>query len=492
MLPIRDISNIPNTPRRGKSTRISTKITDPLTPTKRQMEDPFTPRKKPSIDSTTSDSEQFGLLTPQSTPSKSRSPALVQSNTTGVKRLFTNCIYSQAKELFQRGSLNTSLTPYLVGREEECKVLSDFFINNIISSRSESLYVSGPPGSGKTAQISKLIKYIQGNPTQVQSKTFKIININCMVINNPASIFQEILCQIQSKLSLGGHGRKPTCSDLHQFLKNSDNKFDHVVVILDELDHLITKDQQVLFELFNLVSNEDLSTKMLLVGISNALDLTDKFLPRLKRNGINPKTLAFMPYTSDQIKLIIQTKLKELPQELFHPAAIQLCSKKAGAITGDLRKAFDICYKSIELVQLSSTQQDGTQKVMISHVAKICSNSFGNNTLTRLSNLNLLQKVVLCCLYKCEQQMTINGFYEFYKDYTLTKAGNLISVLNRGEFLEIISALESLAIINTSVSKTKTKCTNMDVGTKMVSMNIPHQDLLKSVGDIGVLQKLVH
>ena len=72
-------------------------------------------------------------------------------------------------------------------------------------------------------------------------------------------------------------------------------------------------------------------------------------------------------------------RLSNLKQEIFHPGAIQFCCKKSASISGDLRKAFDICYKSIELVERSCQGTDTINKVMIQHVAKICMTSFGNN-----------------------------------------------------------------------------------------------------------------
>lgn len=52
------------------------------------------------------------------------------------------------------------------------------------------------------------------------------------------------------------------------------------VVILDELDQLLSKHQQVLYSLFEWAAAP--GSKLILVGIANALDLTERFLPRLR------------------------------------------------------------------------------------------------------------------------------------------------------------------------------------------------------------------
>lgn len=50
--------------------------------------------------------------------------------------------------------------------------------------------------------------------------------------------------------------------------------------MLDEIDHLLTKDQDVLYKFFELASYPH--SRLALIGIANALDLTTRFLPRLQ------------------------------------------------------------------------------------------------------------------------------------------------------------------------------------------------------------------
>ena len=54
------------------------------------------------------------------------------------------------------------------------------------------------------------------------------------------------------------------------------------MVVLDEIDYLKTKDQDVLYKLFEWTSLPQ--SQLVLIGISNALDLTDRILPRLEEH----------------------------------------------------------------------------------------------------------------------------------------------------------------------------------------------------------------
>ena len=51
------------------------------------------------------------------------------------------------------------------------------------------------------------------------------------------------------------------------------------------------------------------------IGIANALDLTDRILPRLQaRPKCKPQLLNFAPYSKDQIANIIKDRLKKVTQ----------------------------------------------------------------------------------------------------------------------------------------------------------------------------------
>lgn len=61
------------------------------------------------------------------------------------------------------------------------------------------------------------------------------------------------------------------------------NSHHNSLLILDEIDQLVTSDNGVLYNLFEWATKKD--SRLVLIGIANALDLTDRFLPRLKAKG---------------------------------------------------------------------------------------------------------------------------------------------------------------------------------------------------------------
>lgn len=454
------------------------------------------------------------LATPPTSPEK-KSVVNIAGQIAGHARKLhlpsSESVYARAKALFQRGAKNSN-SDTLVGRESEAAAFSKFLTSSIAEKKCSSLYVSGPPGTGKTAQVNLTLDHLfKGQQGNVRDSTILVMRVNCMAISKPENIFHEIHSHVTGQSS----GRKKTFDDLYEQLLAGSGALTTLVVVLDEMDYLITKDQQVLFQLFHCASHlksSVLATKLVLVGISNALDLTDKFLPRLRSNGFNPESLQFLPYTGDQIKKVILSKLNSLGEEdkengpaatpLMHPAAVQLCCKKCAAVTGDLRKAFDICYKSFELVEQQARQKgdvdeltlQNAPKVTIGHVAKVCASTFGDNSLTKINNLNLLQKAVLCCVFSLEstsnKAFSVNELYDYYCKHTLDTVEDLLGRLNRGEFLEIVGALESTSSV-VLASRLKTCNTHVDTGNKIVRSNVSLADMEKSIKDVGVLRKIL-
>lgn len=83
------------------------------------------------------------------------------------------------------------------------------------------------------------------------------------------------------------------------------------MLILDEMDQLESKKQTLLYTIFEwpLIYKANL----VLVGIANALDLTDRILPRLEAKlDILPILINFPPYSREEICEILTARLKEV------------------------------------------------------------------------------------------------------------------------------------------------------------------------------------
>lgn len=352
-------------------------------------------------------------------------------------------VYHQAKQLFSR-----SADPgQLIGRDDERAQLHKFLERCTSSHPGGCLYVSGPPGTGKSAMVNRITEEIASG-----SEVIRKASINCMSIKSSKDLYITLLDQ------LGGDGdmeENDVVDSLQKLFLNKKGT-DVFLVVLDEVDHILTLDSQSLYRMFEWSLQP--TSRLTMVGIANALDLTDRFLPRLKSRNLKPELLPFLPYTAPQIKRIITERLKTLTPEgtapesipFFHPAAIELCSRKVASQTGDLRRAFEICRRALDLVEsetrlkhenemrdqllqqspsrkilgenrnfASGVQFPGIQqlqkslqhltvttapRVTIAHLNKVTAAAFSNGPSQRLKTLNLQQKAALCSLVAIEKR----------------------------------------------------------------------------------------
>ena len=167
-----------------------------------------------------------------------------------------------------------------------------------------------------------------------------------------------------------------------------------ILLVLDEVDQLESKDQAVLYTVFEWPALA--GSKLALVGIGNSLDLTERVLPRLQVSATyTPTLLHFPPYTKQQIKEILTRRITavEPDTELITPRALLFLAAKIAQQSGDIRRALDVSRQAFELVEKNSEVVD------IVHILKAL--NAGSHTMMNRSveGLPLLQKITLACLH---------------------------------------------------------------------------------------------
>jgi origin recognition complex subunit 1 len=67
------------------------------------------------------------------------------------------------------------------------------------------------------------------------------------------------------------------------------------------------------------------------------------------RSGLT--RITFPGYTHDQLMLIIQSRLEGVPGNIVHADAVQFAARKVAAVSGDARRALDICRRAVEIAE---------------------------------------------------------------------------------------------------------------------------------------------
>ena len=79
------------------------------------------------------------------------------------------------------------------------------------------------------------------------------------------------------------------------------------ILVADEMDLLVTRRQQLLYNLFDWPTHR--ASRLVILGIANTLD-SERLLPKISSRLGNNK-VVFKPYTADQLKKIVCSRLEE-------------------------------------------------------------------------------------------------------------------------------------------------------------------------------------
>ncbi|NXS52442.1 CDC6 protein, partial [Brachypteracias leptosomus] len=250
-----------------------------------------------------------------------------------------NC-YQQAKRV-----LHAAVPDRLHAREREMGTIRQFLQQHVCGHQPGSLYISGPPGTGKTACLSRVL--LDCKDELSGSKT---IVVNCMSLSSPQSVFPVLAQEL-------GLPSATSRDSVRRLEKQLTAKGPMVLLVLDELDQLESKGQDVLYTLFEWPRLPN--SRLVLVGLANALDLTDRGLSRLSACPAgSPRLLHFPPYTREQLSTILTDRLGQVAGDpVLDAAALQFCARKVSAVSGDARKALDVCRRAVEVVELEVRSQ---------------------------------------------------------------------------------------------------------------------------------------
>lgn len=213
---------------------------------------------------------------------------------------------------------------------------------------SQVLYISGMPGTGKTACVLEVIENVKR-----ETPAFLFVHVNAMRLATPAAVFNEI----HEKLPCGRcTNAMETRNDLQRFFAERRSPDPVILLLVDEVDLLVTPNQAVLYRLFDWLAYP--RARLVFVAISNTINLPERLLPRVA-SRFDIVRLDFEAYSKAQIYEILRTRLEGKDAlSAFHDNVLRLCSARVAAGSGDIRKALQVCRRAIEARQ-ANTEANG-------------------------------------------------------------------------------------------------------------------------------------
>ncbi|RUP45409.1 P-loop containing nucleoside triphosphate hydrolase protein [Jimgerdemannia flammicorona] len=245
--------------------------------------------------------------------------------------------YERARE-----RLHVSAVPHsLPCREEEFAEILGYLEGAI--EEGTGTYISGVPGTGKTATVHEVIRHLLSKAENGNVPPFQFVEINGMKLTEPSHAYTLLWEALAEKRMTANHALELLEK---QFSTPSPRRYP-CVVLMDELDLLVTKRQTVMYNFFEWPNRPH--SKLIVIAVANTMDLPERMLTNKVSSRLGLTRINFQPYTHHQLIKIIESRLEGI--DAFEKDAVQFAARKVSAVSGDARRALDICRRAVEIVE---------------------------------------------------------------------------------------------------------------------------------------------
>ncbi|KAL7035306.1 hypothetical protein ACKWTF_008315 [Chironomus riparius] len=249
-------------------------------------------------------------------------------------------------------------------REKEYMEIYSFLEASLTDKIGGCIYVSGVPGTGKTATTTAVIRALKAESEKGRINKFDFVEINGMRTTEPRKAYVEIHRQLTGKTVTAEQAYNLLDK---RFSTQTNRRGNNLTILLvDELDILCNKRQDVVYNLLNWPNMS--SSHLIVVTIANTMDLPERILMGKVTSRLGLTRLTFQPYSHKQLQEIVLSRLSGL--DCFNNDAIQLVARKVAALSGDARRALDICRRSSEIAETEAKEENKKAMVSMLHVQK--------------------------------------------------------------------------------------------------------------------------
>uniref|UniRef100_A0A0D3C891 Cdc6 C-terminal domain-containing protein n=1 Tax=Brassica oleracea var. oleracea TaxID=109376 RepID=A0A0D3C891_BRAOL len=196
-------------------------------------------------------------------------------------------------------------------------------------------------------------------------------------------------------------------------------------------------------------------------GVANAIDLADRFLPKLK--SLNCEKVS---------------TLKVLPYVAFQSNALELCARKVG----DMRKALSVCRSAIEIIEIDIRGSPGPESqgptpdnpvVRMDNISK----TFKSPVVDTIQTLPQHQQIIICSAAKAfrgsKKDATIGELNKLYLEICKSR---VISPAGITEFTNMCTVLNDQGILKFGQARGHK--------LKRVSLRVDESDITFALQDI--------
>jgi origin recognition complex subunit 1 len=266
--------------------------------------------------------------------------------------------FEKGATLLERDRERNEITSFLRG------AIQSAMKSETSGSKSPSLFIAGPPGTGKTVSVCSIIEKLRHEQIDGDLPYFDFFSLNGMEMRHPFDTyvkFWEMLSgTARERLAPGMAAAKLERYFSGHSVKNAPKR-PVVVLLLDEVDYLVTKKETVLYNFFDWPKRSFETPdcpRLIVIGISNTVDLPTK-LKASVRSRLGSARCDFKAYNVRDIVSILENKIQPDPSMyvVFEKDAILFAAKKVAAMSGDIRTALQTCKAAAEAVMVEAERR---------------------------------------------------------------------------------------------------------------------------------------
>lgn len=356
-------------------------------------------------------------------------PAPTFAETEAFKKLSP---FEQAKAL-----LHVSATPEVLPcRDTQRNLIKDLLGDAVLGQTGTCIYIHGVPGTGKTATVHSVVRELQQDEDM---DPFQFVEINGMKIADPTSAF-SLLWEHLSGTKVSA---KQALVELERHFATPEPGRRTTVVLVDELDQMITRRQEVIYNFFNWPHVAH--SRLIVIAVANTMDLPERELSGKVRSRLGANRIPFPSYTFKDLQEILDgrlggltfqvpapsddsasspatgkaspTKSKKAPAKetqmidvpVFDEKALLRIAKQVASVSGDARRALDIARRTVERVHQANLARPGPPRQCSFQDAGEAYNAmtkYGPQEFVKQCSLQ--QKILLLAVAQCARKSGVS------------------------------------------------------------------------------------
>ncbi|MCD6477708.1 MAG: ORC1-type DNA replication protein [Candidatus Aenigmarchaeota archaeon] len=390
---------------------------------------------------------------------------------TTLQSIFKN--YTTKRSIFKnKKAITISYSPFeLPHREKEIETIASILAPSLRGEKPSNIFIYGKPGTGKTAVISFVTKNLQ----EIKKDGIRVIYINCKmrkIADTEYRLIAHLAREFGENVPVTG---LPTDHIYNLFFKALDEKEEIVILVLDEIDAIVSKIGDGFLYNLTRINQELKNSQLSIIGISNNLSFTNNIDPRVK-SSLSEEEIIFHPYNAVQLQNILRSRSKiAFNDGVIEEGVIEKCAALAAQEHGDARRALDLLRVAAEIAE-----RENSEKVEERHVDIAESKIDNDRILEAIRSQPRQSQAVLWSILKLNGDGAYTG--DVYDVYTKVCVENGIKPLTQRRVSDLISELDLLGIINARVvSKGRYG------RTRIIKMNL-YDSLINKIKDILITQ----